>query len=77
MKCLLPLAKYTYCIYLLSWFGHYAAKIVLVNFLSVHWAIVVIGMFVAGLLFPLIVCKLVMRFAWLNKQNWLHLIIGY
>lgn len=36
-KCLLSLGKYTYCIYLLSWFGHYAAKIVLVNVLHVHW----------------------------------------
>lgn len=77
IKRLLPLAKYTYCIYLLSWFGHYAAKIVLVNFLNVNWAVVVIGMFIAGLVFPLIVCKSVMRFARLNKQNWLHLIIGY
>ena len=76
-KCLLPLGKYTYCIYLLSWFGHYAAKIVLVNVLHVHWVIVVPGMFVFGLLVPLAVCKVVEKMDWLNKRKWLHLVIGY
>lgn len=77
VRFILPLAKYTYCIYLLSWFGHYAAKIVLVNLMHVHWAIVVLAMFVAGFLLPLIVCQMMTRINWLNKQKWLHLVIGY
>lgn len=76
-RYLLPLDRYTYCIYLLSWFGHYVAKILLINILNVHWLIVVTAMFVSGLLLPLAVCKLVEKVGWLNRQKWLHLVIGY
>lgn len=66
----------TYTIYLLSWFGHYMVKVVLVNVLNCHYLIVVAGMFAGGLLFPLAVCWLVDKVPLLNKKG-LRLIIGY
>lgn len=66
----------TYTIYLLSWFGHYMVKVVLVNVLNCHYLIVVAGMFAGGLLFPLAICWLVDRVPLLNKKG-LRLIIGY
>ena len=66
----------TYTIYLLSWFGHYMVKVVLVNFLNCHYLIVVAGMFAGGLLFPLAVCWLMDKVSLLNKKG-LRLIIGY
>lgn len=66
----------TYTIYLLSWFGHYIAKVALVNVLHMHYLVVVAGMFIGGLLFPLAVCWLVDRLPWLNKKG-LRIIIGY
>ena len=66
----------TYTIYLLSWFGHYMVKVILVNVLNCHYLIVVVGMFVGGLLFPLAVCWLVDRVPLLNNKS-LRLIIGY
>ena len=76
-KCILPMSKYTYSIYLLSWFGHYAAKILLVNVLNAHYIVVVLGMFVTGWLFPLMVCQIVDKVSWLDKQKLLRLVIGY
>ncbi len=76
-KYLLSLSKYTYSIYLLSWFGHYAAKVVLVNMLHVHWLIVVCGMFIAGFVFPLMVCRIVDKVAWGSSWKWLRITIGY
>ena len=66
----------TYTIYLLSWFGHYIMKFALVNVLDMHYLIVVAGMFIGGLLFPLAICRLVDRVSLLNKRN-LRIIIGY
>lgn len=66
----------TYTIYLLSWFGHYMVKVVLVNVLNCHYLIVVAGMFAGGLLFPLAVCWLVDNVPLFNKKG-LRLIIGY
>ena len=66
----------TYTIYLLSWFGHYMVKVVLVNVMNCHYLIVVAGMFVGGLLFPLVVCWLVNKVPFLNKKG-IRLIIGY
>lgn len=66
----------TYTIYLLSWFGHYMVKVVLVNVLNCHYLKVVAGMFAGGLLFPLVVCWLVDNVPLLNKKG-LRLIIGY
>lgn len=66
----------TYTIYLLSWFGHYMVKVVLVNVLNCHYLIVVAGMFVGGLLFQLAICRVVDKLPLLNKKG-LRLIIGY
>ena len=66
----------TYTIYMLSWFGHYIMKFALVNVLDMHYLIVVIGMFAGGLLFPLIVCRLVDCVPLFNKKE-IRLIIGY
>lgn len=74
---ILPMSNFTYAIYLLSWFGQYAVKIITVNILNLHWSIVVLSMFIAGLLIPILVCKIVDRYSILRNQKWLRLIIGY
>ena len=77
VRWFLPLAPYTYSIYLLSWFGHYVAKIALVNVLHAHWGLVVLGMFLAGLALPLLVCQVVDRMKWAGQRRWLRIAIGY
>ena len=72
---ILPLGKYTYSIYLLSWFGQYAIKILVVNVLNLHWGLVVPLMFVFGLLIPIAICKIVESSQLLNKR-WIRIIIG-
>lgn len=66
----------TYTIYLLSWFGQYIVKFVLVNVLNIHYLVVVAGMFAGGLLFPVLVCWMVDKISFLNNKG-LRLIIGY
>lgn len=73
---MIGLSSKTYTIYLLSWFGHYIMKYALVNVLHQHYLIVVVGMFVGGLLFPLLICWFVDRIPLLNKAA-IRLIIGY
>lgn len=75
-KMMVDFSNKTYTIYLLSWFGHYIAKFALVNVLHMHYLVVVAGMFIGGLLFPLAVCRLVDNLSWLNKKG-LRIIIGY
>lgn len=72
---ILPLGRYTYSIYLLSWFGQYAIKILVVNVLNLHWGLVVSLMFVFGLLIPITICKIVEASQLLNKK-WIRVIIG-
>ena len=74
-KHILPLGRYTYSIYLLSWFGQYAIKILVVNVLNLHWGLVVPLMFVFGLLIPIAICKIVEASQLLNKK-WIRIIIG-
>ncbi len=74
---LLPFSTMTYSIYLLSWFGQYAAKIVTINILNLHWGICVVVMFVGGLLVPIIVCKIVDKIEGLKNNKFLRLSIGY
>ena len=74
-KHILPLGRYTYSIYLLSWFGQYAIKILVVNVLNLHWGFVVPLMFVFGLLIPIAICRIVEASQLLNKK-WLRIIIG-
>ena len=70
------LSTKTYTIYLLSWFGHYIAKVAFVNVLHMHYLVVVAGMFAGGLLFPLAVCWAIDRVPILDKKG-LRIIIGY
>lgn len=72
-----PTSKYTYCIYLLSWFPQYAVKVGMMDIMHLHWAIAVASMFVAQLVVPVLVCMLVDKVDWLSKQKWIRLIIGY
>ena len=74
-KHILPLGRYTYSIYLLSWFGQYAIKILVVNVLNLHWGLVVPLMFVFGLLIPIAICKIVEASQLFNKK-WIRIIIG-
>ena len=71
----LPLGRYTYSIYLLSWFGQYAIKILAVNLLNLHWGFVVPLMFIFGLLIPMAICRIVEASKLLNKK-WLRTVIG-
>lgn len=72
---LLPFSKYTYSIYLLSWFGQYAAKVLFINILHLHWSIAVVEMFICGIVVPLVVDKCVDR--WFKDNKAIRLIIGY
>lgn len=72
---ILPLGRYTYSIYLLSWFCQYAIKILVVNVLNLHWGLVVPLMFVFGLLIPIAICKIVEASQLFNKK-WIRVIIG-
>lgn len=72
---ILPLGRYTYSIYLLSWFGQYAIKILVVNVLNLHWGLVVPLMFLFGLLIPIAICKIVEASQLFNKK-WIRIIIG-
>ncbi len=74
---LISFSKYTYSIYLFSWFGQYAAKIIIINILHLHWSFCVMAMFICGLLLPIIVDRIVDRIAKLQNCRALHLIIGY
>lgn len=76
-KYILPTSKYTYSIYLLSWFSQYAVKVALMDIMHVHWAIAVVAMFVAQVVVSILVCMLVDRVEWLGNKKWLRLIIGY
>lgn len=73
----LPTGRFSYSIYLLSWFGQYMVKILVVNLLNLHWLLVVVSMFLAGLAFPVAVCLTVDKVSWLSRQKWLRAIIGY
>lgn len=70
-----PYGKNTYSIYLLSWFGQYAAKILVVNIFHMHWGICVIAMFICGIAVPLMINWCVDRYK-LNNV-FLRLVIGY
>jgi len=74
---ILPFGDRTYAIYLLSWFGQYAAKVFIINVFHLHWSIAVIGMFMCGILVPLLICKIVDNISALRNYKPLRLIIGY
>lgn len=74
---ILPYSKYTYSIYILSWFGQYAAKVACINILHLHWAIAVVAMFVCGIWIPLLIDWIVDKCKLLSESKAVRLIIGY
>ena len=74
---LLQWSHYTYSIYILSWFGQYAAKVVCVNILHLHWSIAVVSMFVCGVGLPLLIDSIVDKCKLLSQNKAVRLIIGY
>lgn len=55
----IPLANYTYSIYLLSWFGQYGTKIFLMELLHVNVGVYLLPLlFVVGVTFPVLCCML-------------------
>lgn len=75
-RCILPFGDKTYSIYLLSWFGQYAAKVVVINILDLHWTVCVVAMFVGGIVVPLFVDWIVDKTK-LGNYKPVRLIIGY
>lgn len=73
----IPYGRYTYSIYLLSWFGQYAAKIIAVNVLHQNMLVCIMLLFVMGLLVPIIVDRIIDRLDVGRKCKWLRLIVGY
>lgn len=74
---ILPCGRYTYSIYLLSWFGQYATKIIVVNILHLNVWICITSLLLMGLLFPIVVDKVIERLDSDHKYKWLRLIVGY
>ena len=42
-----------------------------------HWSLVVLGMFLGGLVLPLLVCRTVDGMKWAGRSRWLRIAIGY
>lgn len=74
---LLKWSDKTYSIYILSWFGLYASKVVCINILHLHWAIAVVDMFVFQLAVPLLIDWFVDKCKPLRESKVVRLIIGY
>lgn len=74
---LLQWSDRTYSIYILSWFGQYAAKVLCMDILHLHWAIAVAAMFVCQIAVPLIIDKIVDKCKPLSESKAVRLIIGY
>ena len=73
----IPYGRYTYSIYLLSWFGQYAAKIIAVNVLHLNMWVCIMLLFAMGLFVPIIVDRIIDRLDAGRKYKWLRLIVGY
>lgn len=75
-KKVLPFGDITYTIYLMSFFGQYSMKAIIVNILHLHWSWCVIGMFIGGIVFPLIVYKIYKVTNQFGGNMFLKVIIG-
>lgn len=73
----LGFSKYTYSIYLLSWFAQYGAQFIFLNILHFPWYWVVALLFVFQIILPIFACKLIDSNDWLSKQKFLRLVVGY
>lgn len=76
-KKILPFATDTYTIYLLSWFGQYPVQIACLNILHLNWIASFLLIFIAGLLLPIIVHRLIRRTPCFHSSKLLRLSIGY
>ena len=74
---ILSYGRYTYSIYLLSWFGQYATKFIAVNILHLHITICIVLLFFMGLIVPIAIDKVIDRLDNGRRYKWLRLIIGY
>ena len=70
-------SKYTYSIYLLSWFAQYGTQFIFLNILHFPWYWVVIILFIFQIVLPICICKFIDSTYWLSNQKWLRLVIGY
>ena len=75
-KKVLPFGDITYTIYLMSFFGQYTAKAIIVNVMHLQWGFCVIGMFIGGMIFPLIVYKIYIKTNQFGGNNFLRILIG-
>lgn len=73
---ILPYGDITYTIYLMSFFGQYSAKALIVNILHLHWYHCVICMFIGGLVFPLIVYQIYLATNKFDENKFLKVLIG-
>ena len=74
---ILSYGRYTYSIYLLSWFGQYATKFIAVNILHLQIIVCVVLLFSMGLIVPIAIDKVIDRLDNGRRYKWLRLIIGY
>jgi len=73
---ILPFGDITYTIYLMSFFGQYAIKILTINILNLHWSICVISMFSAGIIFPIFIYSVYKTNSVLQNNKLIKLVIG-
>lgn len=74
---ILSYGRYTYSIYLLSWFGQYATKYIAVNILHLQITVCIVLVFFMGLIVPIAIDKVIDRLDDGRRYKWLRLIIGY
>lgn len=74
---LLIFAPQVYSIYLLSWFGQYPVQILTINILHLNWIFCFVSIFIAGIVFPLVVHKIVSKISFLKNSKFVTFSIGY
>lgn len=72
----LPFGDITYTIYLMSFFGQYSTKALVVNILHLPWPFWVISMFIGGLVFPLLVYWIYKSTNEFGGNKFLKIVIG-
>lgn len=77
IKNILPYGDYTYSIYLLSWFGQYSTKIIVVNILHLNMIVSIVSLFFMGIVVPILIDKTIGKFDCNYKCKWLRMIVGY
>ena len=74
---ILPFSGDTYSIYLLSWFGQYPIQILAINILHLNWALSFGLIFLGGVLFPILIRRIVKHIPILYNTKIITLTIGY